>query len=178
MYDAVKTLLENGADPNRPSFTTYTPGAGNQSETRIKSNIETVCYPKYDIKYLKLLVSYGANVNDTANCAPLIKAMLGDQEDKINFLLKNGADVNLKANRGLPPILDAAMSDRWDLVEYFLNIGGNIHIEYEGISLQKEMQESINKSEGNPRNKEVKRRIIRRMQDTGIELNFSHAKFL
>ena len=175
-YDMMKILLESGADPNVASPTTYTPGMGKQSKPTVHTNIADVCYDQYDMKYLKLLLQYGANVNDTLGFLPLSRCMIGDQDDKIDFLLKNGADVNLKPPFGLPPIL-AASGFRWDLVERFLDMGGDIHTEYKGVSLQKRMQSNINSSEGSPSQRKVVKRLLRRMEASGMQFDYSKAKF-
>jgi ankyrin repeat protein len=176
-YDMVKILLENGADPNILSPRTYVPGAGNQSKPENKACIETVCYSRYNIKYLKLLVKYGANINDKRVGAPLSQAIFGDQTDKIDFLLKNGADVNIVAIEGLPPLITAADLGRFELVERFLDLGADPFIEIRGLTLQESIQYNIESSEGHPKNKELKRKLIRRLEAQGIKFDFSKAKF-
>ncbi|MEN9918629.1 MAG: hypothetical protein RL662_1065 [Bacteroidota bacterium] len=176
-YDIVKELLENGADPNVLSPTTYVPGAGKQSKPSDDICIETVCYSRYNIKYLKLLVKYGANINDKRVGAPLSQAIVGDQTDKIDFLLKNGADVNIVAKEGLPPLITAADLGRFELVERFLDLGADPFLEDKGSSLQKSIQYNIESSEGHPKNKELKRKLIRRLEAQGIKFDFSKAKF-
>ena len=176
-YDMVKILLENGADPNIATLRTYVPGAGKQSKPEIKTNIELACYDRYNIDYLKLLVQYGANVNDTRAGSPVTRAVNGDQRDKIKFLIKNGAILNLIPDKGTTPLVTAGLLNRWELVELFLDAGADPFLDNNGSNLQKEIQYSINRSKGNVMNKGIKERLIRRLQKEGMDFDFSQAKF-
>ena len=71
-YDMTKFLLENGADPNFVSvFWDETP-----EETVCMLPLEGTCYDKYGMNYMKLLLEYGANPNDTRAQLPLFAAAL------------------------------------------------------------------------------------------------------
>ena len=71
-YDMTKFLLENGADPNFVSvFWEVKP-----EETVRILPLETVCYKDYNINFVKLLIKYGANPNDTRAQLPLFAAAL------------------------------------------------------------------------------------------------------
>ncbi len=179
-YDMVEILLKNGADPNVISPSIYTPGAGDQSEPSNESCIETVCYYSYDIKYLKLLLKYGADINESRSGLPLSRAIDGyyarGGKKKINFLLKNGADPNVIAEHNLTPIIIAADVRRWELVHKFLDAGADPFLEVEGSSLKRSIEYYINSSEGTPAWRREIRALMRRLQDMGMEFDFSKAK--
>ena len=176
-YDMVKILLENGADPNVATLRTYVPGAGKQPEPEIQTNIELACYSNYNIDYLKLLLLYGANVNDTRAGSPVTRAVNGDQRDKIKFLIKNGANLNLIPEQGTTPLVTAGVLRRWDLIELFLDAGTDPFLDDNGSNLQKEIQNYITHFEGVGSNKRDLKHLIRRLQKEGMEFDFSKAKF-
>ena len=70
-YDMTKFLLENGADPNTVSSLTSTPDV---IEPHLP--LEISCYDDYGMNYMKLLLEYGANPNDTQAQCPLFAATL------------------------------------------------------------------------------------------------------
>jgi len=89
-YEAAKTLLESGANPDRQSFNGWSP------MTEAASNLFTT-------KYLELLIEFGADVNAVSvettgrnpfiNCwTPLMFAI--SSFDNVKILIANGADVN------------------------------------------------------------------------------------
>ena len=70
-YDMTKFFLENGAEPNMVSSLTSTPDV---IEPRLP--LEISCYDDYGMNYMKLLLEYGANPNDTRAQLPLFAATL------------------------------------------------------------------------------------------------------
>ena len=70
-YGITKFLLENEADPNTVSSLTSTPDV---IEPRLP--LEISCYDDYGMNYMKLLLEYGANPNDTRAQLPLFAAAL------------------------------------------------------------------------------------------------------
>ena len=70
-YGITKFLLENEADPNTVSSLTSTPDV---IEPRLP--LEIPCYDDYGMNYMKLLLEYGANPNDTQAQCPLFAATL------------------------------------------------------------------------------------------------------
>lgn len=73
-YDIMKLLLENGANPNIANNFYSKPGyqkEGYSEEKELGVCLETSGDPYYEIKYMKLLIEYGANVNDTIGITPL-----------------------------------------------------------------------------------------------------------
>ena len=70
-YGITKFLLENEADSNTVSSLTSTPDV---IEPRLP--LEISCYDDYGMNYMKLLLEYGANPNDTQVQYPLFAATL------------------------------------------------------------------------------------------------------
>ena len=70
-YDMTKFLLENGADPNKVSPLTSTPDV-----IEPHPPLEISCYDDYGMNYMKLLLEYGVNPNDTQAQCPLFAATL------------------------------------------------------------------------------------------------------
>ena len=70
-YDMTKFLLENGVDSNMVSPLTSTPDV---TEPRLP--LEISCYNDYGMNYMKLLLEYGSNPNDTQAQCPLFAATL------------------------------------------------------------------------------------------------------
>ena len=70
-YGITKFLLENEADSNTVSSLTSTPDV---IEPRLP--LEISCYDDYGINYMKLLLEYGTNPNDTQAQCPLFAATL------------------------------------------------------------------------------------------------------
>ena len=177
-YKMMELLLEYGADPNVISPTMYVPGAGKQSDPSYDIPIHTACYNKYPIKYLKLLVKHGANVNENRQKSPLFRAINSRDEGKINFLLKNGADVNIQAKYGTTSLITAAELSWFEMVERLLDLGADPFIEVKGTSLQKAMQYYIERTEGgSQKGRQRTRQLIRRLEGLGMEFDYSKAKF-
>ena len=81
-YGITKFLLENEADPNTVSSLTSTPDV---IEPRLP--LEISCYDDYGMNYMKLLLEYGANPNDTQAQCPLFAATLYEVTlDVLSFL--------------------------------------------------------------------------------------------
>ena len=83
-YDVAKVLLENGADPNILSIVTHPDGAVERL-TPLSCVCENNWYP---IKYIKLLVENGANINDTIT-APFIRCITYSIKDQKKSSLFN-----------------------------------------------------------------------------------------
>ena len=81
-YGITKFLLENEADPNTVSSLTSTPDV---IEPRLP--LEISCYDDYGMNYMKFLLEYGADPNDTRPQFPLFVATLYEVTlDVLSFL--------------------------------------------------------------------------------------------
>jgi len=120
-YDAVKTLLELGADPN--AFNNYDGKTPMMETFYIGSRI-----PKTDTKYLVLLLRYGGNPNLLSKyvdygpdpSTPLAIACNAGNFSAVKILIESGADI--KKNRS-HVLFNALLSGNPDLVMYLLNKG-------------------------------------------------------
>lgn len=177
-YDMAKLLLKLGADPNLLSSVNH-PVKGNNLDYIQREEgtfrlmpLSFVCgHPDWDIKYIKLLIEYGADVNATipfSSIHELIVGGAGDME-RIKYLMKHGLDLNVPDNLGDTPIITAAIVRDLDLVEYFLDYGANPkQINKDGVSLGYELQLQIEDNLGTPEYIAHAKAIIERLKKMGI----------
>ena len=177
-YDMAKLLLKLGADPNLLSFVNH-PVKGNNPDYIQREEgtfrlmpLSFVCgHPDWDIKYIKLLIEYGADVNATIPFTPIHELIVGGAGDmeRIKYLMKHGLDLNVPDNSGDTPIITAAIVRDLDLVEYFLNNGAKPnHINKDGVSLGYELQLQIEDNLGTPEYIAHAKVIIERLKEMGI----------
>lgn len=179
-YKMIEILLENGADPNIISHTTLRLDGYIAEPPIDRLPLITVCDAKYDIKYMKLLIKYNANVNDNRIGIALAAVLYGYQKNKLNYLMKHGADVNIQGKKaGLTPIIRAARLSNFEAVEYFLDHGAEpLIVGYNGgDSLEYWIQNYIESTEGHPDTRKNIRKLIRRLESLGLKFDFSKAKF-
>ena len=128
-YDMMELLLKNGADPNIHSDFYTRPDLHEKGLSDDKSTgvcLEYSGYRAYDIKYMKLLIKYGANVNDTTYVSPLSAAVLDQVQgkEKIKYLAEQGIDLNYTLT-GTPVIAGQALTFEWDMVLFLLDLGAD-----------------------------------------------------
>ena len=177
-YDMAKLLLKLGADPNLLSFVNH-PVKGNNLDYIQREEgtfrlmpLSFVCgHPDWDIKYIKLLIEYGADINATIPFTPIHELIVGGASDmeRIKYLMKHGLDLNVPDNLGDTPIITAAIVRDLDLVEYFLDYGANPkQINKDGVSLGYELQLQIEDNLGTPEYIAHAKAIIERLKKMGI----------
>ena len=98
-YDMMELLLKNGANPNIHSDFYTRPDLHEKGLSDDKSTgvcLEYSGYRAYDIKYMKLLLKHGANINDTTYISPLSIAVQDQVQgkEKIKYLAEQGIDLN------------------------------------------------------------------------------------
>jgi len=166
-YDVVKVLLENGADPNILSIVTHPDGA-----VEYLTPLSCVCENDwYPMKYIKLLVENGANVNDTITVPfTLCIAHSGNDLKKIRYLIEHGAKVNMEF-KGKTPIQLAAMIGKWDLVSLLWDEYGAdpLYVSKDGRSLAFIVQNSIEKKLGTPKSLAHAQAIMERLEKLGVK---------
>lgn len=119
-YKLFKLLIDNGANVNYHN--TY----GGESPL-----IEACSYRQYDAKFAKELVARGANINDTTNntpqaqISPLMAAAICGNSSVVEFLIKNGADINYKNNFGTTSLGEAISTQNFDVALILLNNGAD-----------------------------------------------------
>ena len=128
-YDMMELLLKNGANPNIHSVFYTRPNLHKKGLSDDKST--GVClvysgYRAYDIKYMKLLLKHGANINDTTYISPLSIAVQDQVQgkEKIKYLAEQGIDLNYTLT-GTPVIAGQALTFEWDMVLFLLDLGAD-----------------------------------------------------
>lgn len=173
-YDMAKLLLKLGADPNLLSFVNH-PVKGNNPDYIQREEgtfrlmpLSFVCgHPDWDIKYIKLLIEYGADVNATIPFTPIHELIVGGagNMERIKYLMKHGLDLNVPDKLGDTPIITAAIVRDLDLVEYFLDYGANPkQINKDGVSLGYKLQQQIERKLGTPEYLTHAEEIIERLK--------------
>lgn len=104
-YDLFKLLIDNGANFNyHNTYNGHSP------------IIEACSYREYDSKFVKDLVAKGANVNDTtdnapyAQSSPLMEAAGCGNSSIVEYLIKEGANINYRNNFGTTPLGESILT--------------------------------------------------------------------
>lgn len=178
-YSMVKLLLKLGANPNILSKVNH-PIQGDNQDVTLRNKYTELCMPlpfvcgnpDWGMKYVKLLVENGADVNLANPFLPLNEVLVGGNADmkKIKYLMEHGADLNSFNVDGETPIIVAAMMRKLDIVEMFWEDGANPkHIDNDGASVAYWLQEDINKNLGTPKYIAHAKRIIERLKKIGVK---------
>ena len=128
-YDMMELLLKNGADPNIHSDFYTRPDLhkkGLSDDETIGVCLVYSGYGDYDIKYMKLLLKHGANINDTTYISPLSTAVRDQVQgkEKIKYLAEHGLNLNFSKS-GTPVIAGQALIFEWDMVLFLLDLGAD-----------------------------------------------------
>jgi len=107
--EIIKYLLKNGA-----------------TDSSKESVFSPLCYNN-NFEIIKLLIEYNFNVNviDNKNCTPLVYAAKNDNLEIIEYLLNNGAKMNVKNSES--PLIFACMNNNYVIVEYLLKARVNVN---------------------------------------------------
>lgn len=170
-YNVVKILLENGADPNQLSVVEHPDGC-----IEHLTPLYCVCRNHwYPIKYIKLLVEHGANVNDTSVSPPLVTCIMnsGKDQKRVRYLIENGANIN-QVFGDYTPMQHAVLSRRLDLVDLLWDYGADpLYIGKRGNSLAYMVQKIVNKNLGTPEYVNHAREIMERLGKLGVQFPVS-----
>ena len=128
-YDMMELLLKNGANPNIHSVFYTNPDLhkkGLSDDETIGVCLVYSGYGDYDIKYMKLLLKHGANINDTTYISPLSTAVRDQVQgkEKIKYLAEYGLNLNFSKS-GTPVIAGQALIFEWDMVLFLLDLGAD-----------------------------------------------------
>ena len=115
-YRAFKTMLEMGANVNLIN------GFGD------KPIIEACSWDRCDVKFVKELVKYGADINDSTNYykdSPLMCAVSSRNKELVSYLIDNHAVINTSNNRKATILGEALIMDEYDIVLQLLENGAD-----------------------------------------------------
>ena len=128
-FNSCRTLLQLGADPNKPD-------KYNGSSAMIDA--AEVINDGDNTRFLKLLLTHKGNPNfietgprqegNTTRQTPLIAALSGldtTSLPKVKILVEAGADINYKNEFGQTVLREAVLLDNYDVVLYLLEKGAN-----------------------------------------------------
>jgi ankyrin repeat protein len=118
-YNAVRELLEAGADVNLRGSRTETP-------LMVASYLG-------DARIVALLLQHGAQVNaqNQTGISPLIACAAAGHVDVAQTLLDHGADINLTNCDGCSALLSAASEDQIEMMRLLLSRGADINAQSE-----------------------------------------------
>ncbi len=172
-YEITEFLLEKGADPNQMSPLMKTKRNAMREGKNLRPlnmlPLETCCGASYPIKYMKLLVKYGADLNDNRTELPLHIAIIADDMEKVKYLLDCGANIN-QLDRSTTPIMTAAMIMSWHMMDFLLDRGADVfHVDEDGYTLGLYMQEYINRDAWTPDGRKRIEGLINRLKEKGVK---------
>lgn len=110
----LQTLLEHGADPNIPDKYKMTP-------------LHWVAAFQEDLEVLKILLKFGANVNnkDNKGVTVLMSAAIKGILECVQIVVLAGAEMNVAAKDGFTELMCAAYYGHEEIVEYLLANGAD-----------------------------------------------------
>jgi uncharacterized protein len=111
--DAVRYLIDKGADPNLSSKNSFT-----------VAPIHSAVAGR-DVEIAKLLLEHGANVNarQQKGITPILAAAHNGQIEMVKLLVKHGADPTLTSDDGKSVFEYAAESREASVLEFFQSLG-------------------------------------------------------
>lgn len=129
-YISAKALLDAGADPGI-----------HDNYNGSSAIIDAARSNKGDgVKFLKLLLSHGANLNDeevgdrpegnTTRETPLLAACGSQYQplEKVRFLVEHGADLNYRNDYGQTALAESVLAENLSVVIYLLNAGADCKV--------------------------------------------------
>ncbi len=180
---ACRLLLERGADKDINNVNSYGQTAFISSFTKDS-----------DIEKLKLLLEYGAVIDDTyryprselEGMTLLIAAVEMKEIEKVKLLVEHGVDLDNQDNNGKTAIILAAKKKQYDVVKYLAQQGARLDIEDDNERtvydyLKNDSPETVRflkRIELKRRKEELRQEIADQTGDELLELSQQDAQFL
>jgi len=133
IIECAKKLLKNDMQPDNPKkiFKENDPYPLNESiPLSNKSFLEKIIMSKNKhiqsrgIDLFKLLMEYGANINEGVLRTPFMQAVVSGKKKYVDFLVSNDVDINKKSRGGFP--IEFATDRQNGIFSYLLSLGANI----------------------------------------------------
>ncbi|XP_008549392.1 putative ankyrin repeat protein RF_0381 [Microplitis demolitor] len=141
--DVIKLLIKNNAKVN--------------VETRPKSLIHLLNWSS-SFKIADILLDAGADIDQDVDGTPLHHAIVSKLESMVEYLINNGADVNLKSN-GMSCLHTALKSPNDKIINYLLMAGADVNVLNEKDTKVLDSTSSI--FIGTPLKKSIKQHIVK-----------------
>lgn len=157
-YEAAKLLLAHSADPNLETEEISTLALGMKMD---------------DIRWLKLLVESGADINKKNSGTPLwFETYLAGNWGHLEYLFDHGLDVNATDSVGNTALMDLARLDHYGMVLKLLEHGANAsHQSDSGVTLARIIQNHIPSSIS--REYQNREKVIGLLEERGIDTSKS-----
>jgi len=113
-FDGFEYLLRKGADPNKL--------------VSDEKNTMEYCAEASDPRFLESILKYGGKVNLVGSFSgetPIAVAVMASNEANIEFLLRNGAELNFSDTQGDTPLSLSLLANHFDLAVFLLKRGAD-----------------------------------------------------
>ena len=173
----VEFLLAHGADPNLLNPELMDDASKERPQivvNKLPLSYVSRSFFAFDLDYVRMLVKYGADINDNRVSPPLIVCMSSGEESRtlklISYLLDHGADINIRGTNNRTPLIAAADISLWDIANYLLDRGADYKmVDNAGWSLAYNIQDEIDMNKGTAKRKEKVHALKRRLEKLGVE---------
>lgn len=125
-YEIAKLLLDNGAAESIDSY----------NRDYRNALLETIHYASHPnepmhqqyINTIKLLISYGADINSNKGCETALHIAIEKNYNEIaKILIENKADVNIKDYNFYTPLIHAIKKNNIEIVKYLIKAGADLN---------------------------------------------------
>ena len=163
--EAMNILLKKGGDVNM-----FTEVKSFQSKYWHKITPLSIASQRPKISYIKTLLLYGANINDNRATPALLNAILDRDREMVDFLLNNGANINIQqAVTKSNALLQAADISDYDMVNHLLDRGANPMLKNaDGDCLAWTVQYEMQKNRGTDYYKKTLQDLKKRLEGMGV----------